>query len=127
MKRFLLVTVGGLVVASVALAGCASSSSTSPSASSTPSESIGTVLPPIPISKGGAVTAKVGDNLNVITPGVTKVETDTPTVLEVSQPYNDGSAQFNGGAKVIAAGNADLIVRGENNITLYTVNVTATN
>lgn len=127
MKRSLFVAIGSLVAVSVALVGCSSSTSTSPSASSSASESIGTVLPPIPISKGGAVTAKVGDNLNVITPGVTKVETDKPTVLEVSQPYNDGSAQFNGGAKVIAAGDASLTVHGENGITLYTVNVTATN
>lgn len=85
------------------------------------------VLPPIPITKAEAITVKVGDTLNVTTPNVTKVTTNNAKVLEVSQPYSDGSATFNGGAKVIGAGKATLTVFGGiTNSEMYTVTVTAT-
>lgn len=118
-------------------AGC-SSSSTSPSApsespmaseSASPSESGspigGNVLPPIEIDGQKSETVKVGDNLNVITDGVTRVKTNNAEVLEISQPSDDGSAQFNAGAKVVGAGTAKLVVFGADG-KLYTVTVTAT-
>ena len=85
------------------------------------------MLPPIPISKGGTVNAKVGDNLNVITPDVTKVTGSDPAVMDVSQPYSDGSATFNGGAAIIGEGTATLVVYGgAANKELYSVEVIAT-
>lgn len=114
----------------IGVAGCSSSSSGSGSSASptTSGSSSAGVLPPIPITKGGDITAKVGDTLNVTTPNVTKVATNNPTVLDVSQPHSDGSATFNGGAKVVGAGKATLTVYGGiTNLEMYSVNVTATN
>lgn len=85
------------------------------------------MLPPIPVSKGGELAVKVGDHLNVITPDVTNLTTNNPAVLDVSQPYSDGSATFNGGATVLAVGKANLVVSVDGGIEIYTVNVTATN
>ncbi|MDP4015200.1 MAG: hypothetical protein U0990_04855 [Candidatus Nanopelagicales bacterium] len=117
------------IAASLVLVAC-STPAPSPSPSPTspaPSESpTGNVLPPIPITKAGDVTVSVGDNLNVTTPNVTKVTTDNPAVLRVSQPYSDGSADFNGGALVLAPGKAKLTVFGGTpGGEMYSVNVTA--
>lgn len=85
------------------------------------------MLPPIFITKADDIQVKVGDTLVVTTPNVTKVATDNPSVLEVSQPHSDGSAEFNGGAKVVGAGTANLMVYGGiTNDVIYTVKVTAT-
>ncbi len=121
-------------VAGLLLTGC-STSTTSPAvpptdASGTPMSPQptlpGQVLPPIPIDgQKKNETVKVGDVLNVVTDGVTEVSTDNAEVLEVSQPRDDGLAQFNGGAKVLAPGSADLVVTGEKG-ELYTVVITAT-
>lgn len=86
------------------------------------------MLPPIMITKAEDVSAKVGDYLNVTTPNVTKVTTNNAAVLDVSQPHSDGSAEFNGGAKVVGPGKAELVVYGGiTNLELYSVSVTATN
>ena len=118
----------GLTV--LALAGCSSSTTPSPTATSAGSTSptaIGSdTLPPIPITKAEDVTVKVGGFLNVITPNVTKVTTNNPKVLTVTQPHSDGSATFNGGARVVSTGSATLTVYGGiTNSEMYTVNVTA--
>lgn len=68
------------------------------------------VLPPIPIDGPGTEKVKVGDTLNVVTSDVTEVSTDNGAVLQVSQPSDDGSAQFNAGAEVVGAGKATLTV-----------------
>jgi hypothetical protein len=68
------------------------------------------VLPPIEIDGPGTKKVKVGDTLNVITPDVEEVATDNGSVLQVSQPRDDGSAQFNAGADVVGAGKAKLTV-----------------
>lgn len=99
------------------------SESASPSESGSPIG--GNVLPPIEIDGQKSETVKVGDNLNVITDGVTRVKTNNAEVLEISQPSDDGSAQFNAGAKVVGAGTAKLVVFGADG-KLYTVTVTAT-
>lgn len=109
----------------LALAGCAGSTSDTTSASPT-QEANTTVLPPIPVSSGGPLAVKVGNNLNVITANVGSVDTNNETVLDVSQPYSDGSASFNGGARVLAVGKATLTVRDTNDRVLYVVDVTAT-
>jgi hypothetical protein len=118
--------------AALALAGCStsttittSSSSASPLMSESPSSST-QVLPPVMIDgTKTSVDAKVGDTLDVTTKDTTKVSTDNATVLKVSQPNTEGSAEFNAGAEVLAAGTAKLVVSGSSG-ELYTVTVTAT-
>ncbi len=130
-KTHAALTIAGLSVM-LAVAGCSSSAS-SPSSptSSSPSPTVSgtsSVLPPIPITKSENITAKVGDYLNVTTPNVTRVSTNNAKVLDVSQPHSDGSAQFNGGAKVVGPGKATLSVYGGiTNLEMYSVTVTATN
>lgn len=116
--------------AALAVAGCSTSVShpdvtdspePTPTASASPSESptaspsptgeiTDPVLPPIMIDGPETVRASVGATLNVTTKDVTEVATDNDTVLKVSQPRDDGSAQFNGGAEVIGAGDATMTV-----------------
>lgn len=129
----ILSVVGAAALAAVSLAACSNTTqpTTSPSSpmtgatSATPTTSGSSVLPPIPITKAEDVTVKVGAFLNVVTPNVTKVTTDNPQVLEVSQPHSDGSATFNGGARVLAPGKAILTVYGGiTNSPMYSVNVT---
>lgn len=110
------------------LSGCSSNANSPSTSSPSPSGSgVGTVLPPIMITKAESITVKVGDYLNVTTPNVTKVSTDNASVLDISQPHSDGSAQFNGGAKVVGPGKANLVVYGGiTNLELYSVSVTAT-
>jgi hypothetical protein len=83
------------------------------------------VVAPIMIDGPDAVEVTVGNALDVITENVTEVKTDNPEVLEVSQPSDDGSAQFNAGATVVGAGEATLSVYGEGGEKLYEVVVTA--
>ena len=112
----------------LALTACSSSSSGNGGSSSpTPaSTSPSMVLPPIPVTKAESITVKVGQTLNVVTPNVTKVTTDNPKVLQVSQPHSDGSAEFNGGAKVVGVGKANLTVfGGVTNLEMYSVSVNA--
>lgn len=124
----------GVAGAAALLAGAgfvvaACSSQTSPTQSSSRSTSASPIqaLPPIFITKAESITVKVGSFLDVTTPQVTKVTTDNARVLEVSQPYSDGSATFNGGAKVIGAGQAKLrVFGGITNNEMYSVDVTAT-
>ncbi len=67
----------------------------------------------------------VGSTLVVNTEGVTRVSTDNPAVLDISQPRDDGSAQFNAGATVVGTGSATLDVYGQGDAKLYDVKVTA--
>lgn len=92
----------------------------SPSASETPQ-----MLPPVEVNGRANLTVDVGATINVTTPDVEQVTTNNSTVLDVSQPRDDGSAQFNAGAKVIAPGEANLKVYGPDETLLYTVAVTA--
>lgn len=82
------------------------------------------MLPPIEIDGQKTQEVAVGDTLNVISKGVTRVSTDNAEVLKVSQPRDDGSAQFNAGAEVMAAGTATLVVSGKKG-ELYSVKITA--
>lgn len=83
------------------------------------------MLPPIMVDHEQNVNAKVGDTIVVTSAGVTKVATNHADMLEVSQPHNDGSASFHGGAKVLKAGQGDLSVYGANDKFLYLVTVSA--
>ena len=109
----------------VMVPGCSSSDSGGQSTTS-PDPEITSVLPPIEVNGPNPIAAKVGDNLNVTTEGVTGVTTDNDGVLKVSQPSDDGSATFNAGAEVVGAGTATLQVLGDNDQPLYQVVVTAT-
>ena len=46
---------------------------------------------------------------------------------DVSQPHSDGSAQFNGGAKVVGPERPPSVYGGITNLEMYSVTVTATN
>ncbi len=83
------------------------------------------MLPPIEVDGAAKEEVSVGQTLNVITKNVTSVSTDNAEVLKVSQPSDDGSAQFNAGAEVIGAGNAVLTVSVKGGSD-YKVEVTAT-
>lgn len=84
----------------------------------------GSVLPPIEITGAGKKTVKVGDTLNIPVADVTKVKTNNATVLKVSQPSDDGTVQMSGGAEVLAAGDARLVVVTKDG--KFVVKVTAT-
>ena len=103
------------------------SGSTAKATTTAPSATSGSasVLPPIFITGAGEQAVTVGDALDVTTEGVTKVTTDNPLVLEVSQPHSDGSATFNAGGKVLAPGTAVLTIYGAGGAELYRVTLTA--
>jgi hypothetical protein len=81
------------------------------------------VVAPVIVDTDDPVTIEVGRAIDVTTDGVTRVDTSDDSVLEVSQPTDDGSAQFNAGATAKAAGTATLTVY-DNDKVLYTVEVT---
>jgi len=84
------------------------------------------MLPPLEIDGQTTIDAKIGDNLNVVTKGATKVATSDIAVLTVTQARDDGSAQFNAGGKAVGPGTATLTVSGDAG-ELYRVQVTVTN
>lgn len=107
-------------VLATGLAACSSSDDPEPA----PTEGSNEVLPPIMVDGPGQVDAKVGEVIRVNTEEVTRVATDNPSVLEVSQPMTTDTASFTGGALVIDAGEATLMVYADDE-ELYTVEVTA--
>jgi hypothetical protein len=109
----------------LAATGCSSSEPSSSASASASPTSNSQVLPPVEVSGPTNLIVDTGAFLNVTTPEVSKVTTDNPAVLEVSQPRDDGSAQFNAGAKVVSPGKATLAVFGTNDKELYKVEVTA--
>ncbi|CAB4952184.1 unannotated protein [freshwater metagenome] len=74
----------------------------------------GNVLPPVMVEPGATTaTAKVGDTIVFKVdgdPANSKIATDNESVLQLTQGSNDGSAQFNPGAKALMAGNATVTV-----------------
>lgn len=133
-RRLVAVTVA-CGAATVMLAACGSSSESETSASpsvATPSTSVsvpapgGSVLPPVIVADDeNTATAKVGDTIvfNVEDPVGTKVSTDTPDLIEVTQGYNDGSATFNPGGTALKAGQATVTLT-EPNEPVRTVTIT---
>jgi hypothetical protein len=81
------------------------------------------VVAPVIVDSEDPVTIEVGRAIDVTTDGVTRVDTSDDSVLEVTQPTDDGSAQFNAGATAKAAGTATLTVY-DNDKVLYAVEVT---
>jgi len=103
------------VLAVTVLAGCSSSTDSTPSsAAGSTSESVG-MLPPVIINVDEtAATAKVGDFIDILTSdndiaGIS-VSTDKPELVELTQARDDGSAIFNPGGKALAAGTAIITV-----------------
>ena len=71
------------------------------------------MLPPVIVTEDmTSATAKVGDFIDIVVKEVagTTIDTDKPELLEISQAHNDGSAEFNPGAKALAPGNATITV-----------------
>lgn len=82
------------------------------------------MLPPVMVDGPGQIEVEVGETIRVNTEEVTRVATDNPSVLDVSQPTTTDTASFTGGALVIDAGEATLMVY-EDDTELYSVEVTA--
>jgi len=108
------------------MAGACSSDSDD-AATSTTSTTVATgsaaVLPPTIVDGAEDVTVDIGHFVVVSTADATRVETSDTAVLEVSQAYSDGSAEFNAGAEALEAGSAVLTVYNGDEA-LYEVNVT---
>ncbi len=106
-RRFVAISATALLGAAV-LAGC--SSSTEPAASS----AAGTeVTAPIMVAPDQTqASAKVGNFIvfNVDTLAGTTISTDKPELLELTQAKEEGGAEFNPGAKALAAGVAVVTV-----------------
>lgn len=105
------------------LASCSSDDSsdatTATTAASTTSQQ---VVAPVIVDGPEQLSVEVGAALDIVTDGVTEVTSSDETVLEVTQPSTDGSAEFNAGAAALVAGDAVLTVSGEDG-ELYTVEV----
>lgn len=102
------------------LAGCSTSTSSTPAApasesaaSAAPSPIGGDVLPPV-IVEPTATTAEamVGDTIvfNVDKLAGTTISTSTPDLVELTQGGEQDGAEFNPGAKALAAGTAVVTV-----------------
>lgn len=87
-------------------------------------EGSNSVEAPIIIDGADSISTTVGMALDVVTPNVSRAETDDDSVLDVSQPNSDGSAEFNAGATVVGAGEATLSVYQDDEL-LYEVQVSA--
>ena len=109
--------IAALGVSLLLVSACSSTSSDSPGSE---------VVPPIEITKASDVTVDVGSVLVISTEGVTRISTDNPEVLKISQPTTQGDAKLNAGADVISPGAAVIDVYGADDAKLYDVNVTAT-
>lgn len=81
------------------------------------------VIAPVIVDSADPVTLQVGQSIDVTTADVTKVRSSDNSLLEVSQPTDDGSAKFNAGATAKATGEATLTVY-DNETVLYEVDVT---
>ena len=109
-----IIAAGSIALLGVAvLAGCSSSSSPAPAASASAAASNAQVLPPVMVPEDvTTATAKVGDFIviQVTKLAGTTIATSTPDLLEVTQGGSDGSAEFNPGAKALAAGTGIITV-----------------
>lgn len=96
------------------LAGCSSSEDST--ADSTSSETVGEssqMLPPVIVTVDQTeAAAMVGEFIDIVVddPVNTVISVDDPSILEISQGSDDGSAIFNPGAKALAAGTAVITV-----------------
>jgi hypothetical protein len=87
------------------------------------------MLPPIIVNPGDtSTTVPVGRYVvfNVTDPAHTKITTDAPDLLELSQGHDDGSAVFNPGARALATGTATVTITAADGVSTSTVTVTVT-
>lgn len=115
--------------ASASASASQSSATASPSGSASQSNIGGDVLPPVMVAPGQTTAnAKVGETVvfSVSDPTTTKISTDRPDVLTLTQGRTDGSATFNPGAEAVGPGVAVVTVTQANGTTeKVTVTVTA--
>jgi hypothetical protein len=117
------------------LAGCSGSAeapATPPPSGDMPSAAASSSLgipAPIIVEPGQAeVSAMVGETIvfNQPDPANTSISTDHPDLLELSQGFDDGSAQFNPGAVALAPGVGTVtIVAADGTTETVTITVTA--
>lgn len=119
-----LLLVAPLALALVACANTDPAPSQTASAAS-PDRQETSVLPPVMVDEStSSLLVDVGATLNVTSPDATRISSSDEAVLATSQPYSDGSAQFNAGARALSAGQALLVVYGGADEELYRVTVT---
>jgi hypothetical protein len=118
------------VLALAAISGCSSDEPAQPAGSpaaspAAPSGTAGLPAPVIVEPDEAEATASVGETIvfNQPDPANTKVSTDRPDVLELTQGSDDGSAQFNPGAVALAPGVAVVTIMAPDGTT-STVTVT---
>ena len=113
-----LITAGSVAILGVTmLAGCSSSSSSDAMPTEAPASAAAStdagMLPPVIVEEDGTTaTAKVGNfiDIKVKTLAGTTIATTTPDLVELTQGGTDGSAEYNPGAKALAAGTAVITV-----------------
>ena len=108
-RRFVAISATALLGAAV-LAGC--SSSTEPAASSAAGAGTEVIAPIMVAPDQTQASAKVGNFIvfKVESLAGTTISTDKPELLELTQAKEEGGAQFNPGAKALAAGVAVVTV-----------------
>lgn len=131
-KKALSILFAALIAGLLTLAGACSSDddSGSDSDSSTTTEAdsdsgSSSALPPVTVDTAEDVTLTVGEFIDVVTLEADKATSSDPSVLEATDAYSDGSAEFNAGAEAKAPGTAILSVYDGDSL-LYEVNVTVT-
>lgn len=119
-RRPLSVLFATLLAGVLVLAGACSSDDDSGSDSDSSS-----ALPPVIVDTADDVTLTVGEFIDVVTLEADRATSSDPSVLEATDAYSDGSAEFNAGAEAKAPGTAILSVYDGDSL-LYEVNVTVT-
>jgi hypothetical protein len=127
LKEFIMTRTGRIVAASATallgiavLAGCSASTSSTPDAPASEAAASaeaapigGDVLPPVIVEPTATTAeAKVGDTVvfNVDKLAGTTISTTTPDLVELTQGGEQDGAEFNPGAKALAAGTAIVTV-----------------
>jgi hypothetical protein len=125
LKEFIMTRTGRIVAASATallgiavLAGCSASTSSTPAAPASDAAASagvvgGDVLPPVIVEPTATTAeAKVGDTVvfNVDKLAGTTISTTTPDLVELTQGGEQDGAEFNPGAKALAAGTAVVTV-----------------
>jgi hypothetical protein len=126
LAKVVVVAAVGLLAAG-GLAGCSSSSSSGPLPSVSVPSGAGLAAPIIVTPGETTATAPVGATVvfNETDPAKTKVVSDAPAVLEVTQGRDDGSAQFNPGGVALSPGVAHVTITAADG-SVSTVAVTVT-
>ena len=84
------------------------------------------MLPPVMVSpEQSEATVPLGRHIvfNVADPAHTHISTDQPSLLELTQGHDDGSAVFNPGGKALAPGVAVVTITGPDGETSHEITV----